>query len=109
MVVFAPQDIIKDPPFSRMDLICCRNLLIYLDNDVQSRLLPLFNYALKPDGILFLGTSETIGESTDLFTVLDKIWKIYQRRDVIMDVDRLKYPAVFAHLPPSLPASRHKG
>ena len=96
MVVFAPQDFIKDPPFSRMDLICCRNLLIYLDNDVQSRLLPLFNYALKPDGILFLGTSETIGESTDLFTVLDKIWKIYQRRDVIMDVDRLKYPAVFA-------------
>jgi two-component system CheB/CheR fusion protein len=96
MVVFAPQDIIKDPPFSRMDLICCRNLLIYLDNDVQSRLLPLFNYALKPDGILFLGTSETIGESTDLFTVLDKKWKIYQRRDVIMDVERLKYPAVFA-------------
>ena len=96
MVMFAPQDFIKDPPFSRMDLICCRNLLIYIENDVQNRLLPLFNYALKPGGILFLGTSETIGESTDLFTVLDRKWKIYQRREVAMDADRLKFPVVFA-------------
>jgi two-component system CheB/CheR fusion protein len=96
MVIFAPQDFIKDPPFSRMDLICCRNLLIYIENDVQNRLFPLFNYALKPGGILFLGTSETIGESKDLFTVLDRKWKIYQRREVVMDADRLKFPAVFA-------------
>jgi two-component system CheB/CheR fusion protein len=96
MVIFAPQDFIKDPPFSRMDLICCRNLLIYIENDVQSRLFPLFNYALKPGGILFLGTSETIGESKDLFTVLDRKWKIFQRREVVMEADRLKFPAVFA-------------
>ena len=69
MVVFAPQDFIKDPPFSRMDLICCRNLLIYLESDVQKRLLPLLHYALKPGGLLFLGTSETVGDSTDLFSV----------------------------------------
>jgi two-component system CheB/CheR fusion protein len=96
MVIFAPQDFIKDPPFSRMDLICCRNLLIYIENDVQNRLLPLFNYALKPGGILFLGTSETTGASKDLFTVLNRKWKIYQRREVVMDADRLKFPAVFA-------------
>ena len=85
-MVFAPQDLIKDPPFSKMDLICCRNLLIYLESDVQKRLLPLLHYALKPEGILFLGTSETIGDSRDLFTTLDKKWKIYQRREVILTV-----------------------
>lgn len=92
-VVFAPQDLIKDPPFSRMDLICCRNLLIYLEADVQKRLLPLLHYALKPGGVLFLGTSETIGESKDLFTVLDRKWKIYRRVEKKLAADRLKFPA----------------
>jgi two-component system CheB/CheR fusion protein len=95
-IVFAPQDFIKDPPFSKMDLISCRNLLIYLESDVQNRLLPLLHYALKPGGILFLGTSETINESKDLFTVLDRKWKIYQRREVLLTTDRLRFPAVFA-------------
>lgn len=94
-VVFAPQDFIKDPPFSRMDLICCRNLLIYLENDVQKRLLPLLHYALKPGGILFLGNSETIGDSKDLFSIMNKKWKIYQRRDVLLSTDRLKFPSAF--------------
>ncbi len=94
-MVFAPQDFIKDPPFSRLDLICCRNLLIYLESDVQKRLLPLLHYALKPSGVLFLGTSETIGESGDLFTVLDKKWKIYQRREALVAADRLKFPSAF--------------
>ncbi len=96
MVVFAPQNVIKDPPFSRMDLICCRNLLIYLEGDVQKKLLPLLHYALKPGGILFLGTSETVGESTDLFSILDRKWKIYQRREVAVPVERLRFPASFA-------------
>jgi two-component system, chemotaxis family, CheB/CheR fusion protein len=95
-VVFAPQDFIKDPPFSRMDLICCRNLLIYLESDVQTRLLPLLHYALNPGGILFLGTSETIGDARDLFVVLEKKWKIYQRREVVLAADRLRFPASFA-------------
>ncbi len=95
MVVFAPQDIIKDPPFSKMDLICCRNLLIYLESDVQKQLVPLLHYALKPGGLLFLGTSESIGEATDLFAVLDKKWRIYQRREVAVSPARLRFPAAF--------------
>jgi two-component system CheB/CheR fusion protein len=80
MLVFAPQDIIKDPPFTKLDLICCRNLLIYFDAELQKKLLPLFHYSLKPEGILFLGTSETIGGFTDLFTAIDKKWKIFRRK-----------------------------
>jgi len=82
MVVFAPQSIIKDPPFTKLDLLCCRNLLIYLDAELQKKLLPLFNYSLKPDGLLFLGSSETIGTFKDLFGVVDQKWKIYRRKDV---------------------------
>jgi two-component system, chemotaxis family, CheB/CheR fusion protein len=78
MVVFAIQDLIKDPPFSRLDLISCRNLLIYLSSGLQNKVLPLFRYALNPGGILFLGSSESIGESSDLFSVVDKKWKIYR-------------------------------
>ncbi|MCK7491403.1 MAG: protein-glutamate O-methyltransferase CheR [Comamonadaceae bacterium] len=77
MVVFAVQDVVKDPPFSRLDMICCRNLLIYMSSDLQKKLLPLFSYALKPGGILFLGSSETIGDRADMFSVLDKKWRIY--------------------------------
>lgn len=80
MVVFAVQSIIKDPPFTKLDLLCCRNLLIYLGPELQKRLIPIFHYSLKPDGILFLGSSEAIGQAHDLFTVLDKKWKIYRRK-----------------------------
>jgi two-component system CheB/CheR fusion protein len=80
MVVFAVQNIIKDPPFSRLDMISCRNLLIYLGLPLQKRVIPLFRYALKTDGILFLGSSETIGDNTDLFSAVDKKWKVYQAR-----------------------------
>ncbi|MBI2859295.1 MAG: PAS domain-containing protein, partial [Chloroflexi bacterium] len=100
MIVFAPQDFIKDPPFSRMDLICCRNLLIYLENDIQKKLLPLLHYALKPRGILFLGTSESVGDATDLFSTLDKKWKIFQRKETAVLPERLRFPASFA---PRLP------
>ena len=81
MLVFAPQSIIKDPPFTRMDLVCCRNLLIYLEQDLQKRVLPLFHYTLNPGGILFLGSSETIGGFLDLFSALDKKWKIFRRKE----------------------------
>lgn len=81
MVVFAPQDIIKDPPFTKLDLVCCRNLLIYLDAGLQKKLLPLFHYSLKPGGILFLGTSETIGGFTNLFAPVDTKWKIFKRKE----------------------------
>ena len=80
MLVFAPQDILKDPPFTKLDLISCRNLLIYLDKKAQSKLLPLFHYSLKSEGILLLGSSETVGGFTDLFAPLDKKWRIFRRR-----------------------------
>jgi two-component system CheB/CheR fusion protein len=83
LVVFAKQDALKDPPFSKLDLISCRNLLIYLDGEAQKKLLPLFHYALNQDGYLFLGNSETIGEFIDLFGAVDKKWKIYQRKGTV--------------------------
>lgn len=81
MLVFAKQDAIKDAPFSRVDLVSCRNLLIYLGLELQKQLLPTFHYALKPNGYLFLGSAETVGNLDDLFAVTDRRWKIYQRRD----------------------------
>ena len=99
MVIFAPQNFIKDPPFSRMDLICCRNLLIYLESDVQKRVLPLLHYALTSGGILCLGPSESIGDSADLFSPLDRKWKIFQRRDVVVAAERLRFPAAFTPVP----------
>jgi two-component system CheB/CheR fusion protein len=80
MVVFAMQDVIKDPPFTKLDLLSCRNLLIYLEPELQNKLLPLFHYSLKPEGILFLGSSETIGQSVDLFEVMDKKWKFFKSK-----------------------------
>jgi len=83
LVVFAKQDVLKDPPFSKLDLISCRNLLIYLDGEAQKKVLPLFHYVLSQDGYLFLGNSETIGEFLDLYGVVDKKWKIYQRKGAV--------------------------
>lgn len=80
MVVFAPQNLIKDPPFTKLDLLSCRNLLIYLGSELQKKILPIFHYSLKLEGILFLGSSESIGQSPDLFKVQDKKWKIFSRQ-----------------------------
>lgn len=80
MVVFALQNLIKDPPFTKLDLLCCRNLLIYLESELQKKLLPVFHYSLKEKGILFLGTSESIGQTTELFKMEDKKWKIFTRQ-----------------------------
>ena len=96
MVVFALQDVLKDPPFSKIDLISCRNLLIYLSGEAQKRILPLFHYALNQDGYLFLGNSETIGEFIRLFAVTDKRWKIYKRKGVVAPHD-----AIGPYTPPS--------
>ena len=67
MLIFSEQDVIKDPPFSKLDLISCRNLLIYMGGELQKKIIPLFHYALNPGGMLFLGNSETVGEFVDLF------------------------------------------
>ncbi|MFK7802707.1 MAG: CheR family methyltransferase [Anaerolineae bacterium] len=78
-VVFAVQSVTKDPPFSRVDLISNRNLLIYLDTDLQNSLFPLFHFSLNKSGYLFLGNSESIGDSADLFSAASRKWKIYKK------------------------------
>ncbi|MBK5968074.1 MULTISPECIES: chemotaxis protein CheB [Thiorhodovibrio] len=79
MILFAPHDLLRDPPFLNLDLISCRNLLIYMTAEVQKRLLPAFYQALLPGRYLLLGPSETIGQATDLFQPLDEKWKLFQR------------------------------
>jgi two-component system CheB/CheR fusion protein len=78
MVVFAIQNVIKDPPFTKLDLLACRNLMIYLEPELQNRLIPAFHYAIKPGGVLFLSPSESIGGHPDLFAALSRKWKIYR-------------------------------
>jgi two-component system CheB/CheR fusion protein len=78
MVVFAVQNVIKDPPFTKLDLLSCRNLMIYLETELQNRLIPNFHYALRPNGVLFLSASESITSRPDLFTAIDRKWKFYR-------------------------------
>ncbi len=78
--VFARQNLTSDPPFSRLDLISCRNMLIYLEPVLQKKIMPVFHYALNPDGFLMLGSSEGIGNATDLFAIIDKKQRIYKRK-----------------------------
>lgn len=80
MVVFAKHDLVQNPPFLRIDLVSCRNLLIYFNNDLQKRIFELFHYVLNPNGYLFLGKSESIGSFTDLFAPVDKKWRIFSRK-----------------------------
>lgn len=99
ILVFSEHDVIKDPPFSRLDLISCRNLLIYLSSDLQKKLIALFHYALNPSGMLFLGTSENVGEFGDLFAVLDRKSKLYQRNE---DFQGARRAALGRFLPPMM-------
>ena len=82
LCTFSPHSLTRDPPFSRMDLVSCRNLLIYLDLDMQDAVIPAFHYSLVPDGILLLGSSETVSRHEDLFKVLDRAHRIFLKRDV---------------------------
>jgi two-component system CheB/CheR fusion protein len=94
--IFSSHSVIRDPPFSRIDLISCRNLLIYLDRELQRQLIPVFHYALRPGGFLLLGTSETLTQHPELFNATDKKNRIFQRRD-------------HAGLHPGLPLTLHTG
>src|SRR5438046_5232205 len=80
LCVFARHDLTRDPPFSRLDLILCRNVLIYLGSLLQKKVMKVFHYALKPGGWLMLGSSETIGASADLFSLRDKQHKLHHRK-----------------------------
>jgi two-component system CheB/CheR fusion protein len=102
MVSFAIQSLIKDPPFSNLDMVSCRNLLIYLGPVLQKKVLSTLHYSLKKDGILFLGNSETIGEFTDLFSVYDRKWRIYKSKGgshiLIGDFTHMGRAGVFAKI-----------
>ncbi|MBN1508866.1 MAG: PAS domain-containing protein [Sedimentisphaerales bacterium] len=89
MIIFSEQDVIKDPPFSRLDLISCRNLLIYMSPELQKKVIPLFHYSLTATGILFLGPSETVGDFSNLFSTVDRKWRIYRRREDLAGAGRV--------------------
>ncbi len=88
MVLFAVHDLLKDPPFSRLDLICCRNVLIYFNRDAQEKVFDIFHYALNAKGYLFLGSSESTDSAAELFTVLDKRCHLYQSRTQVSQPNR---------------------
>ena len=104
---FARHNLLKDPPFSKIDLISCRNLLIYLGAQLQKKVLPLLHYALNPAGFLMLGTSETIGQFADLFSTVDKKEKIYRKKSVHARVMLpLALPPAAEHAAPSAPVKK---
>jgi two-component system CheB/CheR fusion protein len=91
-IIFAPQNVAMDPPFTKLDIISCRNLFIYLEPDLQKKLFPLFHYSLNRSGVLILGTSETIGNDSTLFTPLQSKHRIYKRCDTQQPVSLMKFP-----------------
>lgn len=99
MAIFAPHDVLINPPFSKLDAISCRNVLIYMNKDAQKKMLSAFNYALKSGGILFLGPSESISNFVESFTTLDNKWKIYKSKktDHAPAGDFVRFP--YARLP----------
>ena len=99
MVTFATQNVIKDPPFTKLDIMICRNLLIYLTPELQKKLLLLFHYSLNPGGVLFLGNSETIGVFTDLFAPLDSKSRLFRRLESVMTAETPAFPALFFSAP----------
>jgi two-component system CheB/CheR fusion protein len=81
LCIFSPHSVIRDPPFSRMDMVSCRNLLIYFGPEIQNSVIPTFHYSLRPGGYLMLGTSEGVGQHSDLFAPVDKKQRIFQARE----------------------------
>jgi two-component system CheB/CheR fusion protein len=96
LVIFAPQNLIMDPPFTKLDILSCRNLLIYLNAELQKKLIPLFHHNLSPGGILFLGSSEAIGSCTDLFTPLGNKSRLFRRKESLLRSEPVEFPASFS-------------
>jgi len=100
MVVFAPQNVVQDPPFTKLDLLICRNLLIYFGTELKAKLLPLFHYSLAHGGVLFLGMAEAIGGAArDLFAPLDARARIYRRIDMPSQTTDFDLPNSFRRMP----------
>ncbi|OWP64013.1 chemotaxis protein CheR [Hymenobacter amundsenii] len=108
VVIFAVHNLTKDAPFTKLDLLCCRNLLIYLSAELQKSLLPVFHYALNPNGLLFLGPSENLTGYHDLFTPQDIKWKISRRNDASPSITRVvNFPfALSRHHPATAPGAQ---
>jgi len=102
-VIMAVQNVTMDPPFTKLDILICRNLLIYLTPELQKKILPLFHYSLNPGGVLFLGSAETIGSLTGLFTPLDRKWRIYRRKESHEKARLVDFPSSFFIEPPAPP------
>jgi two-component system, chemotaxis family, CheB/CheR fusion protein len=98
MIVFAVQNVFSDPPFSNTDLISCRNLLIYLESEIQKKLWSIFHYSLKPNRFLFLGSSESVGDS-ELFSIVDRKWKIYKREESKINIKMGRHVSNLTHDP----------
>jgi len=99
MVVFANQNLIKDPPFTRLNILTCRNMLIYMESELQSKLISLFNYSLNPGGIMILGTSEALGNHTEEFEDIDSRLKIFRRSATLLTANLIDFPSSFHRLP----------
>lgn len=95
-ITFAPQNLVMHPPFTRLDLVSCRNLLIYLDAELQKKLVPLFHFSLNSGGILLLGSAENIGTATDLFTPLAGKLRLYRRLDATRQATLVEFPSAVA-------------
>jgi two-component system CheB/CheR fusion protein len=95
MVIFAQHDIIMDPPFTKLDILTCRNLLIYLSAEVQKKLIPLFHYSLRPGGALFLGSAETVGGFGDLFEPDSAKSRIFRRSQSALRPEPVEFPSSF--------------
>ena len=106
LCVFSPHSVIRDPPFSRMDLVSCRNLLIYFGPDIQGQVIPTFHYALRPGGFLFLGTSENISQFRELFSPVDKKHRIFRSRDDVSPAYRMPLSVRGWRSPPGVDANR---
>jgi two-component system CheB/CheR fusion protein len=95
MVTFAQQNVVMDPPFTKLDLLICRNLLIYLSTELQKKLIPLFHYSLKPGGMLFLGSAESIASQMELFSPAHNRSKLFWRNNVKLRADSITFPSSF--------------
>jgi len=103
MITFATQNVIMHPPFTRLDILICRNLLIYLTPELQKKLLPLFHYSLIPGGVLFLGSSEAVHTFSDLFEPLSIKSRLFRRRETVLQLAPAVFPAAFAPPLPGVP------
>jgi two-component system CheB/CheR fusion protein len=107
MVTFATQNVIMDPPFTKLDILICRNLLIYLTPELQKKLMPLFHYSLNPGGVLFLGSAESVSSSTNLFDPLSIKSRLFRSRESVFATETLAFPVSSYHAKPGVPKELH--